>query len=139
MKYTIKKVPAEAVKSIANFVLLDEDGASVWTPQGHYWGAYDESGLCVAFAGLKNSEVWKSTCYFHCAGVLPSARGRHLQQRLIRARLRWVKRNGYQFAVTYTMVDNPASSRSLIACGFKPYWPSIPWAGRSSYWIKRIG
>ena len=48
------------------------------------------------------------------------------------------KRLGMNWLITDT-TDNPPSANSLIACGFKLFEPSKPWANKQSlYWRKRI-
>lgn len=132
--YRIRRVPAAAVKDFAAHALTDEDGDPVWSADGRYWAAFLEREM-VAYAGLRVSRQWARVAYFHCSGVLEAHRGHHLQRRLIRARQRWCREIGFTHAITYTMVDNPASARSLLACGFRPYWPGVQWAGRQAYWI----
>lgn len=112
---------------------LDLVGKNGWEPEAEYWGAFDGPKL-VAFAGAVPSETYSDAIYLCNAAVLPEARGHHLQRRLIRARLRWARDQGYAYARTYTIVENAASMCSLIACGFKPFWPKIQWAGEQVYW-----
>ena len=133
----IRQTPPETVRPLCDEVLLTEDLESVWRADGVYYGAF-EDGQLVGFGGYTPSRRWADAVYLHASGVLPAARGKHLQRRLIRARLRHAKREGYVWAHTYTLPENPASSRSLIACGFKPYWPKNPWAGQSCYWHKKL-
>ena len=114
---------------------LDWVGKEGWEPSAIYWGAFDDETL-VGFAGVKPSEADTRAVYLCNAAVLPEARGHRLQRRLIRVRLRWAKEQGFTLARTYTLTDNPASARSLIACGFKPFWPDVPWAGpHVCYWL----
>lgn len=138
MTLRIKKVKPILVKDLCDKVLTDEEGESVWIEKGEYWAVLDDQGKMVGFGGLKQSNVWSDTVFFHCSGVTPAARGQGLQKKLIKARLSWAKRNGYNWATTYTVVSNPASSASLISCGFKPYWPKNPWAGNVCYWRKKL-
>jgi len=133
----IKKVDPEIVQEINGRVLQDEDGDSTWTHEGEYWAAYID-GRLAGFAGYLPSKRWVDSVYFHAAGVEDWARGHHLQCRLIRARCKGAKKAGFNYAHTYTFPDNPASSRNLIRCGFKPYWPQRPWAGRQCYWVKTL-
>jgi GNAT superfamily N-acetyltransferase len=130
----IRKVEPEDVREMCDRILPIED-ATAWDLDDEFWGAY-LNGALVGWAGLRPSKQWLDAVFLCSAGIERSARGHHIQRRLIRARCGWAKRNGYYYAITYTMVHNPASSRSLIACGFKPYWPSIPWAGDVCYWFK---
>ncbi len=133
----VRKVEPEAVRVLCDDLLLDEDLESTWEPDGEYWGVFEGPDI-VGFGGYKQSQRFSDAVFFHCSGVAERARGRHLQRRLIRARLRGAKKAGYNWAVTYTLCNNPASARSLIACGFKPYWPRNPWAGVACYWYRRL-
>lgn len=136
----IRKIPRrdyQSVRKLCDEVLRDTADASVWRQDAEYWGAFD-GGELVGFGGLVRSRVWSDTVYFHASGVAEKARGNHLQRRLIQARLRWAKEHGFACAYTYTVLDNPASARSLIACGFKPYWPKHRWAGKVNYWRRNV-
>lgn len=130
----IKRVKPQRVRAMQDHLLRDGDSVSTWRSDGTYWGAF-EGNLMVAFAGLVPSAGWHGAAFFHCAGVMPMYRGRGLQKRMIRIRLAYARRHGMIGARTYTVLDNPASSRSLIACGFKLYRPENMWAGSHvNYW-----
>lgn len=132
----IRRVEPETVRDMCDLLLRAEDNESTWKPDAEYWGAFDGPEL-VGYAGVIPSSSFSDVVFLCNAGVLPRARGKHLQRRLIRARLHWAKREEYIYARTYTVTFNPASARSLIACGFKPYWPRYPWAGDSvCYWYR---
>jgi GNAT superfamily N-acetyltransferase len=145
----VRRCEPEEVRALCDDVLLAEDGASTWDPDGTYWAAFERTYLpapserffsesVVAFGGFVPSRRFRDAVFFHCAGVAEGHRGKRLQRRLIRARIRGAKREGYSWAVTYTLTNNPASSRSLIACGFRPYWPAIAWAGNACYWYRKL-
>jgi GNAT superfamily N-acetyltransferase len=103
--------------------------------EGHWWIAY-QGGNPVAFASLK--ELADGVCYLSRAGVLPHARGKGLQKRLIRTRIRHAKRVGADTVVTDTS-ENPASANSLIAEGFRMYSPELRWAlPTSAYWVRKL-
>lgn len=105
---------------------------------GYWWIAYTDTGVPAAFCSLKASVRWEQTGYLSRAGVLPGHRGKGLQKRLIRVRIRWAKRIGWQWLLSDTS-DNPASANSLIACGFRLYEPRDPYGLRTSiYWRKRL-
>ena len=107
------------------------------TQEGWWWIAYD-GGNPVGFAVLCPSVRWCDCGYLSRAGVIPSARGKGLQKKLIRARMRKARSVGYRWLVSDT-TDNPASSNSLIATGFKLFNPSQPWAYRRSlYWRLKL-
>lgn len=68
--------------------------------------------------------------------VIPEYRGKGIQKRLIRARVRECTKRGLS-TVTFTDPDNPKSMRSLLACGFKPYNPECRWSGEDKvYWMR---
>lgn len=95
-----------------------ELATSVW------WKAEDD-GYPVAFAGVCLPALGQP--FMIRAGVRAEYRGLHLQRRLIRVRYNFVRRlktSGWPFSYvwTYVAVANLASQRSLIACGFLPYW-----------------
>lgn len=107
------------------------------TDKGWWWVAYQDDQP-AAFAALCRSVRWRDTGYLCRAGVLRAYRGAGLQKRLIRVRERWARRMGLRWLVTDTF-DNPASANSLIACGFRMFTPSAPWAAEGAcYWRKRI-
>jgi len=105
--------------------------------EGNWWIAYQE-GKPIGFAGLVRSARWTDTGYLCRAGVIPSARGRGVQKRLIRVRQLYAKKMGWAWLITNTF-DNPASANSLISCGYKLYDPSIPWGAKGTlYWRKKL-
>jgi len=104
------------------------------TNYGYWWIVYDALNLPCAFAGLVRSVRWTNVGYLCRAGVLLSHRGRGVQKRLIRARIRQARALGWDYLITDTYL-NPASSNSLIACGFKLYEPLKPWGVKETlYW-----
>ncbi len=103
------------------------------TTDARWWLALD-AGKPLGFAGAK---FWPpDRCVFLCrAGVIPEARGKGLQRRLIDVRLRWATSVKARGAYTYTTPDNLPSANSLIHCGFKLFEPSYAWAGSDVlYW-----
>lgn len=103
--------------------------------EGHLWWVIYDGKTPIAYAGAKYLPHEK-VVYLSRAGVLDGYRGKHLQRRLIRARVRWARKIGATQAITYTVVTNPASSNNLIKCGFVTYIPAWKWGGRSAiYWV----
>ena len=92
----------------------------------------------VAFASARESRKEPDAVFLSRSGVIPSARGHHLQQRLIRARVRWARKEGFMRAVTYCLLENVPSARNLSHCGFLPYWPKPAWAGKVWYFEKTL-
>ena len=104
------------------------------TNYGYWWIVYDAHNLPCGFAGLVSSVRWRDTGYLCRAGVLPSHRGRGVQKRLIRARIRQARALGWNWLITDTY-QNPISSNNLIATGFRLFEPSKPWgADGTLYW-----
>ncbi len=115
-----------------------------------WWLAYDGKEP-IGFAGLavKNAvlsvtghepvrldDVWEG--HLVRAGVVKEARGKNLQRRLISVRVREAKRLGCLKVVTYTATKNIASQRSLISCGFKPYWYEFAQDNAFIYFSKEL-
>ena len=107
------------------------------TDYGWWWIVYD-GHIPVGFAGLVRSASWSDTGYLCRAGVVPSYRGRGIQNRLIAVRIRKARKLGYNWLVSDTR-DNPASANSLINQGFKLFDPTNPWGYSDAlYWRKRL-
>ena len=105
---------------------------------GLWWIAKDGDKL-AGFAGMIPSVRWMDTIYLCRAGVVPAFRGKGLQKRLIRARIGKAKKLGYKWVITDT-TDNPASSNSLIAYGFRLFEPTKPWGFPNSLYFRlKIG
>ena len=102
---------------------------------GWWWIAYDEQNAAIGFAGLYPSIQWDKTGYLCRAGVVESARGKGIQKALIKTRIRYARKLGYQWLVTDTR-RNPASSNSLIAHGFRLYEPLRPWGFKNSLYFR---
>ena len=142
MKFTVRKVDIRvpSVQTTLNFLqkkILPED-IPYKTDRGHWWIAYAEDGKPVGFAGIVRSTRWTDTGYLCRAGVLDGFTGHGLQKRLIDARLRQARKLGWNWCITDT-TDNPASSNSLISCGFKIYTPSNPWSFKNAiYWKYKV-
>lgn len=95
---------------------------------GSHWFVAWEKGVPLAFGGIA---FWSNgKAFLSLAGVLPEHRGRGLQKRLIKARIAYARKWGVRQVVTYTVVNNPESMRSLIRCGMLPYTPKTPWVGK---------
>jgi len=116
--------------------LFGQDYSEI-TYKGQWWLAY-EGGRPVGFAG---AQIWKpdNCLYLRRAGVLPEARGKGLQRRLIRARLAWGREQGARAAYTYTTSWNLASANNLIHEGFTLWKPEWRWAGADMlYWWRKL-
>lgn len=92
----------------------------------------------MAFACLRDVKREPAVGYLDRAGVRWHHRGKGLQSRLIRVRLRRAKQLGMQTILTTTH-DNPASGNNLFRCGFKMYTPNNPWMEKGTvYWTKSL-
>ena len=61
----------------------------------------------------------KGYVYLSYAITMPTCREKGLQRRMIQHRLRWAKRQGAFYVVTYTLLHNYPSIINLLRCGFK--------------------
>jgi GNAT superfamily N-acetyltransferase len=134
----IKRVDIRQLKTQTDLSVLQKKCLPYDTPYdthlGFWWITYDSLNHPCAFAGLVHSVRWVDCGYLCRAGVLPSYRGQGLQKKLIRVRVRQAKALGWNWLVTDTY-NNPASSNSLISCGFKLFEPSKPWGAKGTlYW-----
>jgi GNAT superfamily N-acetyltransferase len=76
--------------------------------------------------------------YLCRSGVIPKARGKGLQRKLISVRLRFARARCMTWAISDTF-HNPASANNLIRCGFSMYEPSQPWGAKGTlYWRRRL-
>jgi GNAT superfamily N-acetyltransferase len=108
------------------------------TTIGYWWKVTDSLNGDIGFAGLVYSSRWSDCGYLCRAGVVPGSRGQGIQKKLIRVRIRQAKAIGMNWLVTDTY-HNPASSNSLISCGFKLFDPSVPWGAKSTlYWRLKL-
>ena len=99
------------------------------------WYVYHQ-GEIVGYATARELDGY---LYMSSAGVNHRHRGKGLQKRLIRVRVKYAKSRGLKSVITYTSADNSASMNSLIACGFRVYNPAKAWVGVEwVYWMKVI-
>lgn len=100
---------------------------------GDWWIAYDP--MPVAFVGLQASVRTEGAGYLCRAGVLPHARGKGLQRKLVRVREKEAKRKGWVVLFSDTDPVNSASQHNLIECGFRPFRPTVMWATHGADWV----
>jgi GNAT superfamily N-acetyltransferase len=104
---------------------------------GWWWMAYCD-GRLAGFAAMLQSSKIPEAVYLARAGTLEAFRGRGLQKKLIRERLKFAKDLGMTQAITDT-TDNVASANALIATGFKMFDPDDPWGlSNTLYWRKSL-
>jgi GNAT superfamily N-acetyltransferase len=108
----------------------------VHRPESGHWWLVMLNGMSVAFAGYVDGITNPAFGYMIRAGVIPEARGRGLQRKLLRVREHHARRNGYCGLVTDT-TDNIPSANNLIRCGYRLFEPHTRWAFEHSlYWRK---
>ena len=71
----------------------------------------------------------KGYVYLSYAIIMPERKTKGLQRRLIQHRLRWAKRQGAIYAVTYTLLHNYPSIMNLLRCGFRFAETPRGWCG----------
>lgn len=99
-----------------------------------WWFAYNNEGKPKGFAGAKFWEPDNYVCLC-LAGVVPDARGKGIQKKLIRARVNWARNIESKGVYTYTSRWNYASANNLMQCGFKLFEPSYRWGLKDGlYW-----
>jgi GNAT superfamily N-acetyltransferase len=104
---------------------------------GWWWIAYCD-GRLAGFAAMLQSSKTPEAVYLARAGTLEAFRGRGLQKKLIRERLKFAKDLGMTQAITDT-TDNVASANALIATGFRMFDPDDPWGlPNTLYWRKSL-
>ena len=92
--------------------------------QSHWWVVFD-GGSPVGFASLTLYDDERNTAFLSLAGVIPSARGKGLQRKLIKRRVDKSIELGAGRVITYVAPDNVISGNNLIKCGFKLYVPDF--------------
>lgn len=105
-----------------------------------YWLLFDFD-TPVGFCSVRPSRFDpEHTVFLSRAGILPVARGLRLHRRMIRARCRWARKHGFEYAITYCYNENKASAVNLIKEGFLPWKPpeSIGrWAGEDAMYFRK--
>lgn len=100
-------------------------------PSAECWVALDGDEV----VGYAVAHVIQGAGYLDRYGVLPSHAGQGVGKRLVRAWLRWARREGCPHAWTYTVESNAQSINALIGCGLRAWRPE--WA-RPGYCVWRV-
>jgi RimJ/RimL family protein N-acetyltransferase len=133
--YTIRRTDNEALVRKLHTRVFPSD-AFYESKSNVYWLLTcngEPVGFCQATA-------WSGKVLFLSrSGILPEHRGKNLQIRLIRARVRYAKSNGFKKVVTYADANNPASANNLAKAGFLIYRPQASFGTASSiYFLKEL-
>ncbi len=143
MTLKIKKISSNKQKLAMRelqLICLPADTPITCSPKGCAMAVYDEETM-VAFALARQSVGYQKTMYLARVGVHPDYRGRGLQKKLIELREGWARKKGFTHSITDTTNESVASMRSLLAAGYRPFWPQLvkPWALKESvYWKKKL-
>ena len=93
------------------------------------WIIYDSKGMIIGFCSVK--PVDSDSVFLSRAGIFRKGQGLHRDS--IKYRLKWIKRQGYAWALTYASTDNHPSVANLIRCGFELYDPDWAYCGRKGF------
>jgi GNAT superfamily N-acetyltransferase len=132
MAIRIRRCTEAEAKELHEKVFPDD----LWDGRGAHWIAYDGPkpvGFCTARKLSRERSLFLSWC-----GILPGARKKNLQRRMIRVRLAYGRREGLKRALTYTRLDNYPSMCNLLKEGFRFYQPAYPWAGHAHYFQRPL-
>jgi L-amino acid N-acyltransferase YncA len=92
----------------------------------YYWFVvFDKQGRWVGYGALSIYD--RDTIYLGPSYVCEQMRGCGLQRKLIKARERWARKQGYTRAISVVDYNNLYSANNLIKCGYllrKP-WPGF--------------
>lgn len=90
-------------------------------------------GFCIA------TDIGSNIVFFSRAGLLNCATGKGLHLKMIKNRLVWAQKQGFERAITYVDIDNVPSARNLLKCGFELYRPDWDYVGRNyNYFMKSL-
>ena len=142
MTITVRKIAApdfaEEITALHRGCFSETSGEG--TPaldKGQWWAAFHVEHGLAGFALLTATRE-RGVYYLKRAAVDRRFRGQGLQKRFIRARVRYAIEQGGEVVVTDTY-ENPASSNSLISCGFRLYTPAVGWSFKHAlYWRKEL-
>lgn len=118
--------------------IFPSDEALRFNENAAYW-LLKHDGKDVGFCSLNPIKWEPKGCFLSRAGILRGHQKAGLQRRMISTRTKYAKKMGFEWAVTYTMIDNHPSIVNLLKSGFRFYRPASPWAGINTlYYIKLL-
>lgn len=98
-----------------------------------WWIIKNTRGKIIAYCG---SIYTHGFVIFNRAWVDRKHRGKGIQKRLIKIRLKSAAKYG-STTITYTTMDNYPSANNLIACGFRLYFPEYAYAGKNVLYFRK--
>ena len=131
----IKKLDNEIIKHIYNNFGAIIDG---WdSPKYYVIMVYDKKDW-VAYSCLRHHENHNdgNVCYSGPVFVKSAYRGKGMQVKLLKRKIRLAKKLGYIKMVSSTYIENYPSNNSLIKCGFRMIAPWLQGEPDSIYWEK---
>lgn len=87
----------------------------------------DDEKTIIAY--LSAHPLGRMRWFFSRVGVLPVARGRGLQRKLMGTLEKHGRAAGWKEIVTYTVAINGWSTRNILACGYRTYEPRKSYVG----------
>jgi len=144
LSYESYSAVGDIIQSLSTLLFGSDTSPETPDMGNEYWVLWDDegepAGFCTVRPLLRTSfePNWESTVILNQAGILPHARGRGLQRRMVRQRLQWARANEFTRAVSYVDLDRIASQRNLVRSGFLPYRPEYLWAGDDVVYFERL-
>lgn len=130
-----RRVPVadcSAILTALHTLVFPSDHMPTWHASGLSWLVYDgDDPVAFLYAEPVSDDMW----YFSRVGVMPGARGRGLQGRLM-ALMEKALRGHLIVSSTY---ENPPSANRFVERRWKTYMPAGPWgAAGTIYWYKDL-
>jgi len=128
VKFTLIDDYDDVLEVWQDFQVPHDNGDAVPGEDHTYWLLRDDSRTVGLTSAVYRPE--KGYVFLSYAIIIPDCKVKGLQRKMIQHRLRWAKRQGAIYAVTYTLLKNYPSMINLLRCGFtltkEPRgWPSL--------------
>ena len=127
------KHSANAISKLDKICFPDDYPVDPQAPNTIWWIAWAD-GEPIAYAGIEQHKTWWFLCR---VGVAPDWRGKGIQKQLIKKRVEYARSVNDCPLYTHTVVNNAASSNSLISCGFRIFDPPWDWWKGCNVWKYR--
>lgn len=121
---------SKAVLTALHTLTFPSDEVPEWKDSGVAWIVYDNSDPVAFLYAEELPDSW----YFSRVGVMPAARGKGLQRKLMRLMTKTLA-GKLLISTTY---NNPASANNFVKEQWMTYLPAHPWgAPETIYWYKQ--